>query len=353
MKIISLFLFLSLFLFADINKKYPCDSKFGKKGNYIQFQFNSKHSISSNLLQLCFGEKENICLSLENLSGRYQYRNKWSKWKEIKFLKTGRLYQFAFCDKQIYKQIWKPKRNKLPFNILDNMMIINKTKKNMNISKFKIVQNRVKVLYKNDRIMLKPLKKFSFSNLIKQYKINKIYNLNMQMKDFSLNSIVENALKKLGHSGSIEFGPIDSAYCSEFVLYIVKNSTNLTSYCKSPPPKTYKQNIGSFTLLKYFKKCDIVIPKNKIKSLLTAGDYLSVDNRKHSVIFLGWADKEKETFWEISGNNQCIPEKETWHNPNFKSNMICITKRVYKTNVLKKDYAVALHKYANIKEDNK
>ena len=161
-----------------------------------------------------------------------------------------------------------------------------------------------------------------------------------------LNSILEDALGLMGHSGSVQFGLADTAYCSEFIIYLIKNSTLLDKNCKATLPNPYENNIGSSSLLKYFNKCNLVMKKNTIKSLLSPGDYLSVGNRAHSVVFLGWGDKQKKTFWEISGNNQCIPEKETLYNPNFKSNMICITKRVYKTSILEKDYAVPLHKFA-------
>jgi hypothetical protein len=55
-------------------------------------------------------------------------------------------------------------------------------------------------------------------------------------------------------------------------------------------------------------------------------------------LFLGWADPEKNFFWEISGNNKCRPELETMIAPTFMGNMVCIAKHEFTKDIGEKDF---------------
>ena len=99
-----------------------------------------------------------------------------------------------------------------------------------------------------------------------------------------------------------------------------------------------REEVNVKDMFRWFKMCKRLIRREEIKERIRPGDFISVDNLLHSAIFLGWADAEKKTFWEISGNNRCNPERETFYAPKNKANMVCISLRDFDAHVLERDF---------------
>lgn len=369
-------------------RRYPCDPKFGFSGNYIEI--TTGDIVSSAGVSVCFdipaeketrkaktwlktlmsrvkkqnyiaNEKTKDCLRLESLPGRFQNKDgSWTSWeKKTPIRKANTVYQFALCGTLKDDSVWQNFQRHLTVDSWDKMEVLAETGTAVFIARVRVVQNRVRIL--DDESREEGIVNFflngdideqnllQLSGRIRTTKLNRLNCLNMQSgKPYCEQSVlstdnqeippqVHNALLELGHSGSKKYGRVNNAYCSEFVVYLLKKSTQLSSICNIDYPSPAAKDVNVKDIHRWFQRCGRVIKREKIRETIRLGDFISTDNLKHSAIFLGWVDQEKKYFWEISGNNRCKPERETFYADNNKANMVCISKKEFDKYVLDDD----------------
>jgi hypothetical protein len=371
-------------------RKYPCDPKFGYEGNYLEI--GTGDTADARDLLVCFGddrEKETIsdpqwwqlywekirgrsrekaeekmksCINLSSLPGRLrQGDGKWSAWREPLYLdRENSIFQFALCGSIEDPSVWEQFQRHLGVDSWDEMRLVALSERKIRIDRLRIVQNRVRILDNESRdegniqMAIQALSAtdnaIDLTGRIRTTKLNRVDCLNFEygppycegsipgLEKNDLSPVIITALMELGHSGSKKYGRENNAYCSEFSLYVIEKAVHLSETCSTLIPDPVRKDVNVKDMFKWFKMCERLIPREEIKDRIKPGDFLSVDNMGHGVIFLGWADAEKKYFWEISGNNRCRPERETLYAPDHKGNMVCIAKRDFSTHILTKDF---------------
>jgi len=376
--------------FGKTQRRYPCDPKFGYKGNYLEVSTGSIAAAQDALV--CFGsvtepetsskkqwwdflkinsgntvvnEKRKVetCLNLETLPGRFQKVNgSWTPWqKQIHLNRESTTFQFALCGSNDDLSVWKDFQSYLGVDSWDDMRIVSSNKDEVMIEKLRIVQNRVRILDNesneegNVTMLLQANsegnREIRLAERIRKTKLNRTNCLNLEkgppyceqsvpgLEDKNdLSPVVIAALLELGHSGSKKYRREDNAYCSEFAFFVIEQSVQLSDVCTKTIPNPAREDVNVKDMFRWFKRCKRLIPREEIKEKIKQGDFISVDNVLHSAIFLGWANPEKDSFWEISGNNRCLPERETFYASKNKANMVCISKRDFDTHILEGDF---------------
>ena len=356
-------------------RRHTCDPKFGYKGNYIEITTGDAVA-SVDDIWVCLGRhvetkwydsdpttgpKGVACLQLSSLPGRFRNSSKsWSQWRTDVLLDQEKTtFQFALCGSSDDLAVWEKTHKYMSVDSWDYMSLYTKSSEAVMIEKLRVVQNRVRILdnEKKDEGYVGFLLKAPGNNQlemaqrIKMTKLRRVNCLNIHSGppyceesvpglhyQEGLPPVVESALMELGHSGSVKYLRKDNAYCSEFAFYIFEKVAQLSKICKKNVPNPLRENLNVRDMFRWFKSCERIIPYKDLKKNLKAGDYLSTGNQTHSTIFLGWTDFSKQYFWEISGNNQCKPERETFFAPRYKGNMICIAKHLFTKAVKKKDF---------------
>lgn len=345
---------------AATPKRFPCDPKFGFSGNYIELSVQAAIG-AGDAVSLCFGDPAgNACLALSALPARRKGADGvWSDWRSGVRLDRGETaYQFALCgaDKDDLA-LWETFHRPLGPNAWDTMRLRGSATGAVFVDSVRVVQNRVRIL-DGDRIDegslhallgLGGTAEIPLAERIRRTKLNRVACLNTHpgapyceeqvrgLTPKTLPPVIERALLELGHSGSEKYGRDDDAYCSEFALFVIEAGAGLARQCADVPDPS-RGDLSARHLYRWLAGCGRAIPRDRLRAELKAGDYLSVEDRKHSTLFLGWADPDKRFFWEISGNNQCRPEQETLHAASFMSNMVCIAKREFDSDVTDSDF---------------
>jgi|GEM_PF-1807156 len=381
------------------DKRGICDHKFGREGNYIQITTSTAGTKSSQIF-VCFGrhkQRYNLnpvyyrpefrhydddpstgvddagCIRLFDLEGRYRSvsSNSWSNWKTgLKMTNSNHVYQFALCSKELWENFFKF----LEPEAWNHIRIYTESSDGIQISGIKIVQNRV-IVFEEDALNILldryHCRQIDLSWRIAQYKNDKITskvtwwvpkrglpwddpaNWHVNASNRYMPSTIAIAAQDLGHSGARKYNRVDKAWCSEFALYVIENGAHLSNICPDMPDGLIHGDFSIKTVHDWFAKCEggsRVIKKIKKKAhLMRPGYYLSIGwvpakKEGHSVIFVGWADGDGDGiidpgkwYWEISGNNQCRPEKEVY-NPNYMSNFVCVALRNW-NDLNNKDFA--------------
>ena len=113
--------------------------------------------------------------------------------------------------------------------------------------------------------------------------------------DYTRNPVLYFAAMDLGQSGSWKYVDEDVPWCSEFASWAIRNGTGLN---------TPEGNIWVGTMLDYFASIDRLYSKDDINSRkydLKPGDYVSINDRGHSTLFVEWI-KPFDLFRAIDGN---------------------------------------------------
>lgn len=345
---------------AAAPKRFPCDPKFGYGGNYVELALKAAIG-TGDAVKLCFGDPAGeACLKLSTLPARTKGADGvWSEWRsEVRLDRGDTTYQFALCgaDKDDLA-LWETFHKPLGSNAWDTMRLRGSTTGAVFVDTVRVVQNRVRILdgERADEGSLHMLlglggvAEIPLAERIRRTKLNRVACLNTHpgapyceeqvrgLNPRALPPVIERALLELGHSGSEKYGRADDAYCSEFALFIIEQGSALSSECTNVPDPS-RGDLSARHLFRWLTDCGRLIPRDQLRSELKAGDYLSVNDRKHSTLFLGWADADKRFFWEISGNNQCRPEQETLYSSSFMSNMVCIAKREFDGDIRDTDF---------------
>lgn len=303
------------------------------------------------------------CLRLAELPFRQKVGGQWSAWAtdNSHILRPG-ITQFALCGNADDPTIWEDFHRPLGTDAWDSLRLRMEGSGSVHIDKVRVVQNRVRILdnerYDEGHLDLilgdQGVAEIDLSKRILTTKLNRPSCLNLNpgppyceeaVVELSLANLPPHlafALAELGHSGSAKYGRENVAWCTEFVMFIVTHATNLTAQCPAKIPAPKKADISARRIFEWLSSCARIIPRERLQAELRPGDYLSVSGRRHSVLFLGWADSNRRYFWEISGNNQCRPERETLVGKNYKSNMVCISKREFSTSIHRADFGARL-----------
>ncbi len=375
-------------------RKYPCDPKFGYEGNYLEITTGG--TAEARDLLLCFdkdreperltdrrwwqtvwqditGESINeaekkveACIRLASVPGRFSKADgQWTGWdKPLHLEREETTYQFALCGSDRDPSVWEEFQKYLGVDSWDGMRIVAEKKSRVMLDALRVVQNRVRILDNESAeegdvdFLLDALTagktEIDLTGRIRKTKLNRINCLNIEsgppyceekvpgLGEGDLSPVITAALLELGHSGSKKYRRENNAYCSEFSFYVIEKGAQLSSTCTRMIPNPALEDVNSKDMYRWFKMCGRIVPRAEIRERIKPGDYVSVDNLKHSVTFLGWADQEKKYFWEISGNNRCLPERETDYAPKNKANMVCISRRHFDTDVQKQDFGGAV-----------
>lgn len=378
------------FVIAKTPRRYPCDPKFGYPGNYLEI--STGNIASARDILVCFGNKTepeisweknwwefwksnrdlsavkkkkaaNACLRLATLPGRIQEANgEWTSWqKGVEPAAENTTFQFALCGSEEDASAWEEFHRNLGVDAWDDMRIVVPDKGEVMVEKLRVVQNRVRILDNESNeegrvhFLLKGTtegkEEIRLAERIRKTKLNRINCLNLQpgapyceqgvpgLEDSSeVSPVIVAALLELGHSGSKKYRRENDAYCSEFSLFVINKGVHLSDVCRKNIPNPVREDVNVRDMFRWFKSCDRLISREEIKGRIRPGDFISIDNLNHSAIFLGWADPEKNFFWEISGNNRCLPERETFYAPKNKANMVCISKRDFEKYVFEEDF---------------
>jgi hypothetical protein len=120
------------------------------------------------------------------------------------------------------------------------------------------------------------------------------------------------AAQDLGQTGGVKYVSEDTAWCSEFASWALRQ-TGLST----PPGSIYVGDMET-----YFKGAGRYYTKAQVESGAykpTAGDYLSIYGREHSVLFVGWSTlvgsvpTNNDRFYTIEGNyNNAVVLSERW-----------------------------------------
>lgn len=384
---VAIFVFVHYPAFAKMQRRYPCDPKFGYEGNYLEV--NTGNITSPDDIQVCF-QRENepvttgnkkwwefwkaeieapaasdttVCVKTSTLPGRFLInKGNWSSWqKQVSLNRKKTSFQFALCGSSEDLSVWEDFQRYNGVDSWDGMRIKALSNNGVMIEKVRVVQNRVRVLDNESteegwvNFLLRDdadgNDEISLAERIRKTKLNRINCLNLNEgppyceqsvpgleNTYDIPHVVITALLELGHSGSKKYHRENNAYCSEFAFYVIEKSVQLSNTCNSMIPNPGREDVNVKDMFRWFKMCERLIRREEIKEKIKAGDFLSVDNMGHSAIFLGWADPGKNFFWEISGNNRCHPERETFYAPKNKANMVCISKREFSKYILPEDF---------------
>jgi len=397
--IISLVILVSVWIPLPVQgkvvRKHPCDPKFGYTGNYLEI--TTGDTADKGDINVCFGDvpdpellpseawwqvlweriwnpsagkverKVQTCISLASLPGRLLEGNsEWSGWqKGLPVNRKDTTFQFALCGSNTDPSVWENFQRYLGVDSWDGMRIVAGNDTRVMVEKLRVVQNRVRIL-DNERadegdvhVLLSSAgpdgqRELDLADRIRKTKLNRINCLNIKkgppyceekipgLNRDNLSPVIRAALLELGHSGSKKYRRENNAYCSEFSFYVIEKGAHLSRICTKMVPDPDHDDVSVRDMFRWFKLCGRIVPRNAIREKIRPGDYLSVDNMLHSVTFLGWADPEKKYFWEISGNNRCLPERETFYAPKNKANMVCISKRDFDRDIRDKDFGATV-----------
>jgi len=375
---------------GELRRKYPCDPKFGYEGNYLEITTGSVASAKD--IRVCFGSEveseastgknwwefwkihsgnsgesksknAETCLRLAILPGRFQEGNgKWTTWqREVYVNREHTTFQFALCGSSKDDFIWEEFHKPLGVDSWDDLRLEALENNGVIIEKLRVVQNRVRILDNESneeghvgfllQAKAENHAEIRLAERIRKSKLRRLGCLNLEtgppycegkVPGFENNKeippVIKSALLELGHSGSKKYHRTDNAYCSEFAFFVIEKSMQISDICSKNVPNPAREDINVKDMFRWFKTCKRLIAREDIKEKIKSGDFLSVDNMGHSTIFLGWADSEKRFFWEISGNNRCLPERETLYAPKNKANMVCIAKRNFSEHILAQDF---------------
>lgn len=344
---------------AKAPKRFPCDPKFGNSGNYLELTVGAISGPEA-LVSVCFGDGSH-CLDLATLPGRSRSGDsRWSPWTDrLRIDRDGTTYQFALCGSGAEDlALWQGFHQPLGAAAWDTLRLRGGTGGAAYLKGVRVVQNRVRIL-DDERpeegavtLLLGAggVAELPLAERIRRSKLNRVACLNTApgapyceervpgLDPQALPPVIARALLELGHSGSEAYGRSDDAYCSEFALFVIEQSVGLARECRDDVPNPARGDISANHLRRWLGKCGRVIAYENLRDELRPGDYLSVGERKHSTLFLGWADAGKSSFWELSGNNQCRPELEGPAWPTGMSNMVCIARRDFATDVTSGDF---------------
>lgn len=344
---------------AKAPKRFPCDPKFGNAGNYLELTVGSVSGPEAQV-SACFGAAGQHCLDLAGLPGRSRIgANRWSPWSErTRIDRDGTTYQFALCGSgREDLELWQRFHQPLGAAAWDSLRLRGGAGA-VHVKGVRVVQNRVRILDDerpeegavNLLLGSGGMPEIPLAERIRRSKLNRVACLNTTpgapycdarvpgLEPTALPPVIARALLELGHSGSEAYGRSDDAYCSEFALFVIEQSVGLAQECREALPDVARGDISANHLRRWLDRCGRVIAHDRLRDELRPGDYLSVGERKHSTLFLGWADPDKQSFWELSGNNQCRPELE---GPAWKTgmaNMVCIALRDFATDVTGGDF---------------
>jgi hypothetical protein len=151
-----------------------------------------------------------------------------------------------------------------------------------------------------------------------------------------MNPILEVAAQDLGRSGARKYNGEDKAWCSEFAVYVIQNGSALSAACSGIPTPLVTGNIDVSHIYTWLNGCNRTISYASLQSnpgLLKPGYYLSLNNRGHSVIFVGWVSTVGGEMWVIDGNGHCDA---------YGHNAVCLYTREW-SNVLSSDFAGNTH----------
>jgi hypothetical protein len=126
------------------------------------------------------------------------------------------------------------------------------------------------------------------------------------------------ASQDLGQTGSQKYVSADTAWCSEFASWALRQAGLGT-----PTGNIYVGTMESYFIGtgRYYTKAQV----DAGAYMPHPGDYMSVNSRGHSVLFIGWSTpvgnvpKDSDRFYTIEGNNNnaVVLSQRTWSNVDF------------------------------------
>ncbi|GAB4342876.1 MAG: hypothetical protein Kow0089_18260 [Desulfobulbaceae bacterium] len=372
-------------------RRTPCDPKFGYSGNYIEI--TTGRIAEAGGVRVCFenggaveerprekgwlrflnqivprrgsspaGEVPS-CLELRTLPARIaKAGGGWTPWRTGRALeRVESVYQYALCGSLEDMDVWENVHRWHGTDSWDGMRLEAGKDDRVEVTSLRVVQNRVRILDNESeaegkvRVLLDSSSEsgriLPLAARIRTSKLNRPFCLNLEpgppycegavpglRKGETLPPVVTAALLELGHSGSKKYRRENNAYCSEFAFYVIEQGEGLSATCDRMIPNPAVEDVNVRDMFRWFKSCGRLVAREEIRERIRPGDFIALDNLKHSAIFLGWADSEKKFFWEISGNNRCKPERETDYAPRNKANMVCISRRSFDRDVMEKDF---------------
>jgi hypothetical protein len=120
-----------------------------------------------------------------------------------------------------------------------------------------------------------------------------------------LNPILEVAAQDLGQSGARKYDGDENNWCSEFAVYAIQNGSRLSTSCAGIPTPLVNGDIIADDIYTWLNGCGRVLSYSTIianPNLLKPGYYISINNRGHSMIFVGWVGAVGGMMWVIDGN---------------------------------------------------
>lgn len=113
--------------------------------------------------------------------------------------------------------------------------------------------------------------------------------------DTTRNPVLYAAVMDIGKSGALKYAGTDVAWCSEFASYAIRTGTGLSAPTGS---------IGVNSMKSFFAGLGRLFDRDDVEDgtySLKPGDYVSINQKGHSTIFVEWIDY-LETFRVIDGN---------------------------------------------------
>ena len=198
---------------------------------------------------------------------------------------TAYSWSWSYSDEDSNGEWWK---NIHPDN-WDHIRLQANSTDGMKVAHIKIVHNNYTILDTDVNAWLDKhyAKKLVFDNEIAMKKWAKL--------DNTRNPVLYYAVMDIGKSGHQKYVYDDTAWCSEFASWAIRQGTGLPT----PTGSIWVQNMKDFfnDRGRLYSKSDIEIGTYSLK----AGDYVSINEMGHSVIFIEWTTY-LNTFKVIDGN---------------------------------------------------